>query len=104
MVHSCVAGHAKERGGTSTLNKHVALESITSLPECVNEAFNITRLANQYLPLLMDNGLEYKNDSLICKICLKVMEEIDAILTDPDIEDKVSCEYCNDINMSVIKL
>ena len=101
MAQSCVAGRGQESGDDSMLNNYASLESVTSLPECVNEAFNITSLSNQYSPLLKNDGLGYKDNSLICQICLKVMEEIDEILTDPAIEDKVSCKYCNDINMVV---
>ena len=81
------------------LNHDLIFESTTSLPECVNDAFNITSLSN---PFVNNDEPSYKDDSLICKICLKVMEEIDEILTDPTIEDKVSCGYCNYITTLVI--
>ena len=76
------------------INDQRVLTEGTNIPDCVKEAFpNITSTTRKvtYNDILGSGSYpNYKPRPIVCKLCLKVMEEIDAILTDPDIEDAVS--------------
>ena len=86
-------------------NGQIIVGKVTTVPECVKEAFpNITKPINPYLPLDNNYHPSSPDDSLICKFCLKVMEEIDKVLTDPDIEDAVSRNLFYRANMFVFTI
>ena len=88
MVHAVLSGSI-QNGEMLKRYVHLDVKDSSGLPECVNEAFNITSQSNQYLSKNRKYLPDHDYDSLICDICLKVMQEIDDTITDPDIEDAV---------------
>ena len=79
--------------------------NVTNVPDCVKDAFpNITKPTNPYVSLDGNYQPNSQDDSLMCKLCLRVMEEIDQILTDPDIEDAVSHNLFDCANMFVFSI
>ena len=89
-------------------NNERSLTEGTNVPDCVNEAFpNRTNTATKvtYDDILRIGSYpNYEPRPIVCKLCLKVMEEIDSILTDPDIEDGVSYAPLSGILSSYILL